>query len=285
MEVKAINTQRILSPTQISLADYVINPYRGCEFGCVYCYSQSNKNLKKDEFFRFLGIKLNAISILERELKYKKPKRVLLGSTTECFQNQEIKHKLTKKILELLNAHSIPYTILTKSHLIRHYLDTIAENKENKIYFTLNFHSNNIIRAFELNSSLLQERLTTIREIVKNKIILRIHAGPFVPFVSSLEEIFKIIPKETNELGVELYHNKQGNFKKVLLLTERHLGEEVSKKLKSIYKDKTNYLDFADKLKSQLKSFAKTSQIKTFFTLADFNEFYLPSMNYEKSLF
>ena len=85
MQIKLIRTQKVLSLTQISLADYAINPYRGCSFGCLYCYSRENKNIKKEAFFTRLDAKINAPEVLERELKYKRPKRVLLGSTTECF--------------------------------------------------------------------------------------------------------------------------------------------------------------------------------------------------------
>ena len=131
METKLIQTQRVLSPTQIALADCVINPYRGCSFGCSYCYSQENKNIKLSGLMT-VGVKINADSILEKELKYKKPKRVLLGSTTECFQNLELEYKVSERILELLNSRNIPYTILTKSDLIRHYLNLVSGNKENK---------------------------------------------------------------------------------------------------------------------------------------------------------
>jgi DNA repair photolyase len=151
MEIKIIHTQKVLSKTQISLADYVINPYQGCEFGCVYCYSQENKNLKNKNFFQFLGVKINAPSVLEKELKINKPKRVLLGSTTECFLYQELKYKITQKILFLLNKHHIPYTILTKSSLIKNFLSLIRKNKDNKIFFTLNFSSDYFIKLFEKN--------------------------------------------------------------------------------------------------------------------------------------
>ena len=103
MEIKIIETKKTLSETQITLADYAINPYRGCEFGCIYCYSQSNKNIDSQDFFEKIGIKLNSPDNLRRELQYKKPNRVVLGSTTECFQYQEAKHNLTGQILSILN--------------------------------------------------------------------------------------------------------------------------------------------------------------------------------------
>jgi DNA repair photolyase len=179
MDIKLINTQKVLSPTQIRLADYVINPYRGCEFGCSYCYSQKNKNLKDGNFFSCLGVKINAPAVLTKELRYTNPKRVLLGSTTECFQYQEAKYKISEQILNLLNNFDIPYTILTKSHLIVNNVSQIEKNKNNKIYFTLNHSSDAMIRLFEKKSPAIKERLEALAQIADRKIALRVHIGPF----------------------------------------------------------------------------------------------------------
>ncbi|MDD5070786.1 MAG: hypothetical protein PHV17_08670, partial [Candidatus Omnitrophica bacterium] len=159
MQIKLIKTEKVLSKTQITLSDYVINPYRGCEFGCLYCYGQSNKNINKNSFATQIGIKVNSPQILEKELRYKRPKRVLLGSTTECFQYIEEKYRITEQIIRILNKNNVAYTILTKSPLITKYLPIISENKENKIYFTFNFSSDKLIQAFEKKTSSLKERL------------------------------------------------------------------------------------------------------------------------------
>jgi DNA repair photolyase len=283
MEIKIIHTQRVLSKTQINLADYVINPYRGCEFGCIYCYSQENKNLKSKSFSQFLGVKINAPSVLEKELKIKKPKRVLLGSTTECFTYQELKYKITQRILFLLNEHKIPYTILTKSSLIKNYLSLIEKNKENKIFFTLNLHSDYLIKLLEKKSPPFKERLSTIEEIIKKKINLRIHVGPFIPYLSSLKDIFKIIPSDIKEVDIEIYHHKMGNFLKIIEIIEKNLGEKISNKIKEVYKEEKNYYSFAENLKEEIKNVNK--KFKIFFLVPSYNDFYNSSLDYEKSFF
>ena len=285
MVIKTINTQRVLSATQISLADYVINPYRGCEFGCLYCYSQENKNIKRDGFETFLGIKIDAPSVLKEELKTKKPKHVLLGSTTECFQYHEKKYEITEKILNILNENNISYTILTKSHLIGDYLDLIKVNKANKIYFTLNFHSDGLIKTFEANSSTLKQRLEAIKSIIKKKIKLRIHAGPFVPYISNLEKILKLLPKQIKELDIEIYHKKQGNFEKILTQVKTRLGDKIKKNLESVYKNKGNYIDFIDKLQQKIKNTGTLNKIKTFLVAPDFDKYYDSTIKYEKPFF
>jgi DNA repair photolyase len=285
MNIKLINTQKVLSPTQISLADYVINPYRGCEFGCLYCYAQENKNIKSNSFFKTVGVKINAPEILERELRYKKPKRVLLGSTTECFQYEEEKYRLMDKILSSLNNYGIAYTILTKSHLIERYLPIIAQNKENKIYFTFNCASDNLIKLLEKKSPRIQQRLETLGAILEKNILLRVHVGPFIPYVCCLKEILKKLPNGIAEIDVELYHQRMGNFAEILKMASKNIGKELAEKTAFIYKNEANYLKFAAGLKEEIfKLKGEFSSVKFFYIVPDFNKFYTPNINYDKAL-
>ncbi|MDP2924602.1 MAG: hypothetical protein Q8O30_12955 [Candidatus Omnitrophota bacterium] len=300
MEIKLINTQKVLSPTQISIADYVINPYRGCEISCLYCYSLENKNLqpkadscvsdrwailaeKNGNFPNVLGIKINAPQVLERELHYKNPKRVLLGSTTECFQYAELKYRLMEKILKILNNYNIAYTILTKSHIIAQYLPLIAQNKGNKIYFTFNCTSDAIIRMFEKKSPSLEERIRTISQIITHNINLRIHIGPFIPYLSSLKDIMAMLPRGIKEIDVELYHQTMGNFKKILKRVDEGFGKDLKNKLADVYLNEKNYLRFASSLREEIEKIKNNNNIKFFYITPDFNYFYSSSIDYEKS--
>ena len=266
------------------LADYVINPYRGCQFGCLYCYSQENKNIKNDSFVNTVGVKINAPQILEKELKYKRPARILLGSTTECFQRIELKYRITEQILTILNKENIPYTILTKSAFISEYLPLISANKENKIYFTINMASEEMVKILERNSSSLQKRMKTIDKIIQYKVPLRIHIGPFLPHVSSLEEIIALLPKEIKEIDVELYHPKMGNFPPILAAIEKKLGKSRSEACAQCYKNQAAYLYFAHCLKTKIKAAGRKNKITFFYIVPDFNRFYSPDIDYTQPL-
>ncbi|MDD4183322.1 MAG: hypothetical protein PHT53_05840 [Candidatus Omnitrophica bacterium] len=282
MDIKLINTQKALSPTQITLADFCINPYRGCEFSCLYCYSQENKNIKNRKNLQEIGVKINIEEVLRRQLKFINPKRVLLGSITECFQYAELKYRLSEKVLKTLNEFGIPYTILTKSHLIKEYLGLIAKNKQNKIYFTINCEP---IKFLELKSSTLAQQIKTINEIRKVNIDLRIHVGPFVPYLSTLDELKKIIPPGTKELDIEFYHHKMGNFEKILTAIENNFGQELKAKISSVYENKNNYLKFSNKLKNDLINFKQNfNDISLFYIVPDFDVFYNKNIDYERKL-
>lgn len=285
MQIKTIETQKVLSPTQISLADYVINPYRGCEFGCLYCYSQENKNIKKNDFLNTIGVKINAPLVLEKELRFITPQRILLGSTTECFQYIELRYHITEQILKILNNHNIPYTVLSKSHLIAKYLKLISHNKKNKIYFTINCASDKIISRLEKKSSLLEKRLDAISKIIAAGIDIRIHIGPFIPYLTSLKEIVKILPREIKEIDIELYHHKMGNFSQILTILEDEMGQNIKEKLSDIYRTEKNYLDFATYLKNEIKDIRTIYSGDIYYIIPDFNTFYTPHLNYEKPFF
>ncbi len=282
MQIKIINTQRVLSKTQIGLAEYAINPYRGCEFGCFYCYIKHNKNVENSP--DSLGIKINAPQILNKELYYRRPRRVLLGSTTECFQYKELEYKLTEKILKILNCYHIPYTILTKSHLITSYLPLIANNKKNKIYFTLNFSSDNLIEVFEKKTPTIKERLKAIRTIKAYNIPLRIHIGPFIPYICSLKEIVSLVSEIAKEINVEIYHHKMGNFSEILEIIKRNFGKNMYNKVYTVYESEDNYLRFAKYLQNEIFLLQKQYNIRFFFILPEFDEYYNLRIDYKDSI-
>jgi DNA repair photolyase len=276
MEIKKIQTQCALSPTNISIADYVINPYRGCEFACLYCYAQENKNIGKGKLTESLAIKTNIIEILKKELPTKKIQRVLLGSTTECFQPCEKEFHLSERIMQILNEKKIPFTILTKSALIGSYAKTIAANKNNKVFFTINFADEKTIRRIERNSSLLNERLAAINTLIAHGVSVRMHIGPFIPFLSDLIALINIIPNGIHEIDVELYHHKLGNFEKISAIEPR---------LKVIYASKKNYETFCLQLKTEISGLSPRQRLRFFFIAPDFDQFYKSSINYETPLF
>lgn len=276
MEIKLIQTQRALAATNISLADYVINPYRGCEFGCLYCYAR-----RPDA----PAVKINLPEVLEKELRAKRPRRVLLGSATECFQPLEQKYRLTRQALQILAKHKIPCTILTKSHRVADDLDILAVDPANKIYFTINFHSDSLIRALEKGSPDLSQRLEAVKKIIAAKIALRIHAGPYIPHLGDIENLLKLLPVGIKEINVELYHPAMGNFDQVREAVKPCVDRATAYRLKDSCGSADRYLAFGDELKNQLMKLAKASAIKIFYLRPEYDKFYSRPFDYAQPIF
>src|SRR4051812_46599664 len=109
-----------------------INPYRGCEHGCIYCYARpSHSYLELSpglDFETRLFAKVNAVELLRKELSARSyvATPIALGANTDCYQPIERKYRLTRAILEVLAECNHPVTLVTKSALVERDFDLLA---------------------------------------------------------------------------------------------------------------------------------------------------------------
>lgn len=206
--VNEISCQKLLSPTSIEIADYVINPYRGCVYGCLYCYARKNKAFLKQnkKWGSFVDVKINALDMLDKELDMVCPKRVLIGSITESYQPAENKYKLTRGVLKRLAARKIPVTILTKSNLIIRDIDLLSELKENKICFTINTLDEEDKLVFEPFSSSVKARIKAVKELNDAGVNTYVHVGPVFPFITDVYGLMAELSDTTKALVFESYN-------------------------------------------------------------------------------
>ena len=283
MKINLIKTQKALSVTQIGLAGFVINPYRGCEFGCRYCYSQENKNIKKkkEEWGKFLDVKVDLDARLKEELRHIRPERVLLGSTTECFQPKEKKFKITENILKILKELNIPLIILTKSSLIEEYINLINYNPDNKIYFTFMFSNSKIKNLLEQETPSLKKRIKTTQRLMENNIKVKVHLGPFIPYTEDLEVLFGLLPPKIEEVEIEVYNSKMGNFQKVFKLIKEEIEARDAKALAGVYSSRQNYSEFCGRLINQANRINEKYGFKLNFIVPEFDSWYTDKIKYE----
>ena len=126
---KVINT--VKSP-DLSF-EYSLNPYQGCEHGCIYCYARNTHTYwgysAGIEFEQKILIKKNTPLLLEQKLKSKnwQAKTIMLSGNTDCYQPAERKYKLTRQVLEVLLKYKHPVSIITKSSLILRDIDLLSK--------------------------------------------------------------------------------------------------------------------------------------------------------------
>nr|MBU1328090.1 hypothetical protein [Candidatus Omnitrophota bacterium] len=196
-EFKEVKISRILNPTSIDLGEYVINPFMGCEYSCLYCYVRSNKVISKrlGKWGEYVDIRINAPVLLEKEIISKKPKCVLLGSTTDCFQPVENKYKITSRMLEILNKHRVYYNILTRSPNIVEYIDLLKQGFCKKIYFTINNITSELKNKLEPKSPGFELRFKAINKMLDENISVVPYFSPILPWLSNFKDIFTLFPK------------------------------------------------------------------------------------------
>ena len=175
---------------------YSINPYRGCEHGCAYCYARpSHETLGMNagiDFESRVLVKHDAVQLLRKELNKKswQCEPIMISGVTDCYQPAEREHKLTRGILEvLLEAHQ-PACIITKNSLVLRDLDLIAAMAaKNLISMALSVTTLDaeLARTLEPRTATPQARLRAIRELSAAGVPVRAMLAPIIPGLTDRE--------------------------------------------------------------------------------------------------
>ncbi|HVV68653.1 MAG TPA: PA0069 family radical SAM protein [Gammaproteobacteria bacterium] len=185
-----------------------INPYRGCEHGCIYCYarpSHAYMNLSPGlDFESKIFYKVDASKILEQQLA--KPnyicQPIMLGANTDPYQPVEGKLKVTRSILEVLHRYKHPVAVITKSTLIERDLDLLtdmAKQRLTKVAVTITTLSNSLKQILEPRAAAPSARLRIIRNFAAAGIPVRIMAAPMIPMINDME--LEAILQKASEAG------------------------------------------------------------------------------------
>ena len=176
--------------------DRSINPYRGCEHGCVYCYarpSHANMGLSPGlDFETRLFAKPNAAALLEKELaapRYQ-VKTIAIGTNTDPYQPIERTEKITRQILEVLAAADHPVGIVTKSALVLRDLDILAPMAAKglvKVALSITTLDNDLARRLEPRASAPERRLHAIEELAKAGVRTGVMVAPIIPAINDAE--------------------------------------------------------------------------------------------------
>jgi DNA repair photolyase len=162
-----------------------------------------------------VDIRVNAPELLEKEIILKKPKNVLLGSTTECFQPVERKYRLTKRILEILNKHKIYYCILTRSPYILDYIPLLKEGFCRKIYFTINKFKPEFKQRLEPKSPGLDLRDEAVNMLLSEGLPVIPYFSPLLPWVSDIKDVYLRF-KEAKEVDFECLNFRLNNINEII---------------------------------------------------------------------
>ena len=189
MKISEVLCKSTLVKSRIYGVDYAVNPYTGCEHNCVYCYATFMKKYTthKEEWGHFVDVKINAPTILKKQLKRAKKGRVLLSSVTDAYQPLEEQYEITQKCLLQLKNSSFFVSILTKSALITRDID-ILQDMTCEVGFTFTTPDEHIKSVFEPGSSPLSDRLKALQGVHEAGISTYAFFGPIIPFLSDSQE-------------------------------------------------------------------------------------------------
>jgi DNA repair photolyase len=176
--------------------DRSINPYRGCEHGCVYCFARPTHaylGLSPGlDFESKLFMKPNAPELLERELSAPgyAPKIIAIGTNTDPYQPIERQHQIMRRILEVLERAGHPVGIVTKSALVLRDLDILARMAKRdlvKVAISVTTLDAKLARTMEPRASTPQRRLDALRQLVKAGVPASTLVAPVIPAINDAE--------------------------------------------------------------------------------------------------
>ncbi|WP_242918379.1 PA0069 family radical SAM protein [Pontibacter liquoris] len=197
---------RVESP-DIGLS-YSLNPYQGCEHGCIYCYARNSHQYwgygAGLDFERKIIVKENASEVLARQLESKnwQVMPLMLAGNTDCYQPIEAKKKLTRRILEVLLQYRHPVSIITKNALILRDLDILQElNKLDLVHVNISITTldEKLRQKLEPRTASGAKRLEVVRQLAAAGLDVNIMVAPVIPGLND-SEIPQII-KQAAEAG------------------------------------------------------------------------------------
>lgn len=182
---------------------YSLNPYQGCEHGCIYCYARNTHQYwgygAGLDFERRIIVKESAPETLARQLENKnwQVMPIMLAGNTDCYQPIEAKKKLTRQILEVLLQYRHPVSIITKNALILRDLDLLQElNELDLVHVNISITTldEKLRQKLEPRTATAAKRLEVVRQLSAAGLPVNVMVAPVIPGLND-SEIPQIIRK------------------------------------------------------------------------------------------
>ena len=175
---------------------YSVNPYQGCEHGCIYCYARNTHQYYGFsaglDFESKIIIKENVAKVLEKKLKSKnyQPSPIMFSGNTDCYQPIERKLKLTRACLEVFVKYRHPVGLITKNSLILRDLDLLKELAKDglvHVFVSITSLDEALRRAMEPRTATSMQRLKVVETLTNNGIPVGVMAAPVIPGLNDHE--------------------------------------------------------------------------------------------------
>lgn len=226
-----------------------INPYRGCEHGCIYCYARPSHayvNLSPGlDFETKLFYKQDAARLLEAELSAPSYQcsPLMIGANTDPYQPIEREYRVTRSVLEVLQRHRHPFSMITKSAMVERDLDILGEMARARLaHVTLSITTLDpaIKRTLEPRTASPQARLRVVRRLADAGVPVSVMVAPVIPVLTDaeLESIIEAAAvagaQGAGYVLLRLPHEIKDLFREWLSVHEPLKAERVMKRLRAM---------------------------------------------------
>ncbi len=212
MKVSEVFCRSALSFSRLPGLDYALNPYRGCQHACVYCYAPSVLRESRS-WGGFVDVKVNMPTVLSRELKKKKKGVVGVSTVTDPYQPLEKRYEVTRLCLEQLLRRDFPVSIQTKSSLVLRDLDLLCRFSSVDVGFTITAFDDEACMLYEPFASSVGERLSALGEIAEAGVRTWVFVGPIMPYITDMGDGLEGLIKGVSRVGVDVVFVDRLNMK------------------------------------------------------------------------
>lgn len=246
--------------------EYSINPYRGCEHGCIYCYARPTHEYLGFsaglDFESRILVKEDAPKLLREELSRKKwqPQVVVMSGVTDCYQPIERKLRITRGCLEVFAEFRNPVAIITKNHLVTRDIDLLSElARHNAVIVNISITTLDSVlaRIMEPRTAMPEARLDAIRQLTAAGIPVNVMVAPVVPAITD-HEMLKIMERAAQAGAVSaaytvmrLPHAVKDLFEQWVKTHFPDRSEKVLNRIRSLRGGKLNDSTFGQRMHGQ----------------------------------
>ena len=203
--------------------DWTINPYRGCEFGCLYCYARyTHEYMELDggEFERKIFVKKDAAPLLAYDVAHKysyasessggeKPEHIAIGTATDPYQPAEREYGVTRACLEELSKREgLSISVITKSNQIVRDIDLfkkIAERSELSLNITITTLRARLARLLEPRAPRPDLRIAAVRQLREAGLRVGVSASPLIPGITDREGELEAVAEAAHKAGAQWF--------------------------------------------------------------------------------
>lgn len=217
IKIEEIQAKSIIAKTKVPSADYVINPYTGCQFGCMYCFASFMGRFvgeKNANWGNYVYVKTNAVELMQKDIQRLMKKdphpRIAIRTVPGPYQGIEKKRRLTRGILQTFADHDYQgrVSLLTKSPIVLDDLDILKRINNVEVGLSITTSDDKLSRFLEVQAPSSTARIKTVKKLIEAGINTYVFVGPLLPRMKYepelLENLFaEIAATGTRDVKVE----------------------------------------------------------------------------------
>ena len=244
LNIHEIEAKTIITPTKVPSADFVINPYTGCQFACTYCFAsfmgrfvgESNAN-----WGNYVYVKTNAVDLMEAEVRRllrKDPHpRLSISTVTDPYQGVERKYRLTRGVLGVLSREGYRgrVSILTKSSNVLDDVTILKSIEQAEVGLSIATSDDALSRELDAKAPLAHARLETLRKLNDAGIATYVFVGPLLPHMFLRPELIDRLFGEIRAAGTTEIKVEYLNLPRHVRPRMKELLERAPDEIRSVY--------------------------------------------------